>query len=122
MAHHDRSIHQCVTALAEKGGLSVTTAGELYGVLKFTASTWLQKYHRDGQVGRHRGTGLWHVSNPAKDAALVADAHRNPFVSARDLKAATGIPGQKPTLISRLKETGLRAQHVVVKELLNDEH
>jgi len=122
MAHHDRSIHQRVISLAEKGGLSATTAGELYGVPKFTESTWLQKYHTDGQVGRHRGTGLWHVSNPAEDVALVADTHRNPFVSARDLKAATGILGQKPTLISRLKEAGLRAQHTVVKELLNDEH
>jgi 3-hydroxyacyl-CoA dehydrogenase len=108
MAHHDRSIHQCVIALAEKGGLSATTAGELYGVPKFTASTWLQKYCKDGQVGRHRGTGLWRISNPAQDAALVANTHRNPFVSARDFKAATGIPAQKPTLLSRLKEAGLR--------------
>jgi hypothetical protein len=100
-------------------GLSATTVGELYSVPKFTASTWLQKYRRDGQVERHRGTGLWRISNPAPDAAFVADAHRNPF---GDLKAATGIPGQKPLLIARLKEAGLRAQHAVVKELLNDEH
>ena len=33
--------------------------------------------------------------NPAQDAALVAEAQRNPFISARDLKAATGFPGQK---------------------------
>ena len=66
--------------------------------------------------------GLWRVSGPAQDPALVAEAQRNPFVSARDLKAATGFPGQKTTLISRLKEAGLRARNAAVKEILTDEH
>jgi len=63
-----------VMALAEEGGLSSSTAGELYSVSKTTARTWLQKYQRVGQVGRRRGTGLWHVSSPAQDAALVRRA------------------------------------------------
>ena len=92
--HHnsscDRSIRKCVIALAEEGGLRASTADELYGVLKSTARAWLQKYRRDGKVGRCRGNGLWHVSSPAPDAVLVAEAQRNPFISARDLKAATG--------------------------------
>jgi len=83
---------------------------------------WLQKYRRDGQVGRRKGTGLWRVSSPAQDAALVAKAERNPFFCARDLKAATGFPGQKDMIISRLKASGLRARHAAVKELLTDEH
>jgi len=58
MAHHDRSIYELVIALAEEGGLSASTAGELYGVPKFTARAWLRKYRRDGQVGRRGGTGL----------------------------------------------------------------
>ena len=62
-----------VIALAEEEGLSASTAGELYSVPKSTARTWLQKYQRIGQVGRHRETGLWCVSNPAQDAALVAE-------------------------------------------------
>jgi hypothetical protein len=115
MAHHDRSICERIITLAEERGLSVSTAGELCGVLKSAAGAWLQKYRRDGQVGRHRGMGLWHVSSPAEDAALVAEAQRNPFVSTRDLKAATGFPGQKTMLISRLKEEGVRARHAVVK-------
>jgi len=122
MSHHDRSIRKRVIALAEKGGLSASTASELYGVPMSTAREWLQKYRRDGQVGSHKGTGLWRISNPAQDAALVAEAERNPFFSARDLKAATGFPGQKDTIISRLKAAGLRAQHAAVKELLTDEH
>jgi hypothetical protein len=122
MAHHDRSIHQRVIAFAEEGGLSASTAGELYSVLKSTARAWLQKYWWDGQVGRCRATGLWHVSSPAQDAALVAEAKRNPFVSARDLKAAAGFPWQRRMVILRLKEAGLREQHAVMKELLTDEH
>jgi len=52
----------------------------------------------------------------------VAEAERNPFFSARDLKAATGFPGGKSTIISRLKVAGLRAMHGAVKEVLTDEH
>jgi hypothetical protein len=55
-------------------------------------------------------------------SALVAKAERNPVFSARDLKAATGFPGQKDMIISRHKAAGLRARHAVVKELLTDEH
>jgi len=40
----------------------------------------------------------------------------------RDLKAATGFPGQKGRIISRLRAAGLRAQHAALKELLTDEH
>jgi hypothetical protein len=43
-------------------------------------------------------------------------------LSARDLKAATGFPGQRNMLISRLKKAGLRACHAAVKESLTDEH
>jgi hypothetical protein len=43
-------------------------------------------------------------------------------LTARDLKGATGFPGKKTTLISRLKEAGLRTRHAAVKELFTDEH
>jgi hypothetical protein len=36
--------------------------------------------------------GLWHVSSPAQDGAVVCEAHRNPFISERDLKAVTDFP------------------------------
>jgi hypothetical protein len=62
----------------------------------------------DGQVGRRRGTGLWCASSSAQNAALVAEAQKNTFTSARELKAATNFPGQKCMVISRLKEAGLR--------------
>jgi len=122
MADHDTCIRERVIALAEKGGLPTSTAGELYGVPMSTAREWLRKYRRDQQVGRHKGTGLWRVSSPAQDTALVAEAKSNAFFSARDLKAATGFPGQKGTIISRLRAAGLRARHAAVKELFTDEH
>jgi len=55
MAHHDRCIREHVIALAEKVGLSVSTAGELYGVPMSTAREWLRKYWRDQQVGKRKG-------------------------------------------------------------------
>jgi hypothetical protein len=51
----------------------------------------------------------WKVWYPAHDAVLVAKAQRNPFINARELKAATNFPGQESTVILRLKEAGLRA-------------
>jgi hypothetical protein len=122
MAHCDRSTRECVVALVEKGGLSVSTAGELYGVPKSTARELIWKYWMDGHVGSHIGTGLWRISSPAQDAALVAKAERNPFFGARNLKAATGFPGQKDTVILRLQAAGLRTRHAAVKELLTKEH
>jgi len=122
MAHCDRCIRERVIALAEKGGLSVSTADEIYGVPMSTAREWLRKYRRNQQVGSRKGTGLWRVSSPAHDATLVAEVERNPFFSARDLKAATGFPEQKDTIISRLRGAGLRARHAAVKELLTDKH
>jgi len=120
MAHHDRCIRESVIALAENEGLSASTAGELYGVPMSTARQLLRKYQRDQQVGRRKGTGLWRISSTAQDAALVAEAERNPFYSTRD--PATGFPGQKDTIISRLRVAGLRARHAAVKELLTGEH
>jgi hypothetical protein len=118
MAHHDRSIRECV----EKGGLYASTVEELHGVPMSAAREWLQKYRRNGQVRRRKGTGLWRVSSPALDAALVAETDRISFLSARNLKAATGFSGQKDTIISRLKAAGLRARSAAVKELLIDQH
>jgi len=105
MTYHDMCIRKRVIALAEKGGLPASTAP------MSTAREQLRKCRRDGQVGRRNGTGLWRVSSPAQDAALVAEAERNSFFSVRDLKASTGFPWQKDMIISRLRATGLRARH-----------
>jgi transposase len=95
IAHHDSSIRERVIAFAEKLQLSASAAGTCYGVSVSTAREWLWKYQRDGLVARPKGPGLWHVSSPAQDAGLVAETERNPFFSARDLKAFTGFPVQK---------------------------
>jgi len=79
VVHHDRYIRERIIALAEKGGLSASTAGELHGVPMSTAIEWLRKSRKDGQVERRKGTELWRVSSAPQDAALVAEAERNPF-------------------------------------------
>jgi len=108
MAHHDRCIRELAIALAEKGGLPANTAGELYGVHMSTARECIWKYRRDGQVMAR----LWVMARfqPSSGCCI------------RDLKAATGFPGQKDTIISRLRAAGLRAQHAALKELLTDQH
>jgi len=65
------------------------------------------KYQTDRQVGRCQTIRVWHASSPILDAALVAEVHRNPFISATKHKAAANIPGQKCMVIWRLQEAGL---------------
>jgi hypothetical protein len=104
MAHHERSIHKHVITHAEKGGLSASTAGEQYGVPTYTSREWLLKYRRDKQVGRRKGTGLWRVSSPAQDAALVPEAERNPFFGAGILKLLVAFLGKKTCLFQDLRQ------------------
>ena len=122
MAHHDRSNSECVIALPEKVGLSVSSARELHSVPMSTAREWLRKYRRDRQVAICKGTGLWRRFQSSSDAALAAEAKRNPFFSTRDLKDATGFRRQKDMIISRFNTAGLSARHGAVKQLLTDEH
>ena len=118
MDHHDRCIREHVIALA-KGGLSASTAGELCRVPMSTAREWLRKYRRDQQVGRRKGTGLWCVSSPAQDVALVAKLRETLSSVQGILKLLLAFLGKKTHLF---RDLGLRAQHAVVKELLTDEH
>jgi transposase-like protein len=104
MAHHGRSIRERVIALAEEIGLTASTSGEMWGVPKSTARAWLQKYRRDGQVGKRGGTGLWRVSSPAQNAALVAEAQRNPFWVQGILKLLLAFLGQKKHIYFETKE------------------
>jgi len=104
MAHHDRCIRERVIALAEKGGFSASTAGELYGIPMFTAREWLRKYRRDQQVGRRKGTGLWHVSNPAQDAALLAEVESNPSSVQGILKLLLAFLDKKKRLFQDLEQ------------------
>jgi len=103
MAHHDRCIRERVIALDEKEGLSASTAGELYGVPMSTARELLRKYWRDGQVGRHNRPGLWRVSSPAQDAALVAEAGREALSSVQGiLKLLLAFLGKRTRLFRDL--------------------
>ena len=120
MAHHERSIRERVITVAEKGGLSASTAGEQYGIPMSTAREWLRKYWRDGQVGRRRELGCG--AFPAQDAALVAEAERNPSSVQGNLKLLLAFQGKKKTIMSRLKAAGFRARHAALKEFLTDEH
>jgi len=95
-----------VSTLPENGGLSASTVEELYGVSMSTTRELLRKYRRDQQVSRRKGTGSWRVSSTDQHAALLVEVERNPFYSASNLKAATGFPGQKDTIISRLGSQG----------------
>ena len=104
MANHDRCIRVRVIILAEKGGLSVSTAGDLYGVPISTARERLWKYRRDQQFGSCKRTGLWHISSPAQDAALVAEADRNLFSVQGILKLLLAFLGKMTQLFQDLEQ------------------
>ena len=75
--------------------MSASTAGEQYGIPMSTARELLRKYRRDGQFGRRKGTGLWRVSSPVQDAALVAEAEKKPFSVQGTLKLLLAFLGAK---------------------------
>jgi hypothetical protein len=108
-AHHDRSIPERVIAVAETLRCSHVYCKGMATEIPEGWASW-------------KAQGLWRISSPAQDAASIAKAQRNPFFSARDLKAAAGFPEQEDMIILRLKAAGLRAWHAAVKELLTDEH
>jgi hypothetical protein len=58
---------------------------------------------------------------PSSECCVSSWSSETPFVSARDLKAATGFPGQKTPLFRDLKES-LRARNAEVKEIFNKEY
>jgi hypothetical protein len=74
---------------------------------KLHSKSMATKYQSDRQVGRCQRIRVRHVSSPVLDAALVAEVHRNPFISATKHKPAANIPGQKCMVIWRWKEAGI---------------
>ncbi|PSN41334.1 hypothetical protein C0J52_20910 [Blattella germanica] len=78
------------------------------------------------KVGRfeHRrpGSGRRRVSTPEQNAALVAEAVRNPFQSASAIRTNSQFPGSTRTALRRLKDEQLFARIAAKKELLKDEH
>jgi hypothetical protein len=92
-AHHDRSIRERVIALAEEGGLTAILH------VKCEVSGSLRQGHgcrnTAGMGKLESAEELAYCAYPTQDAALLAEAQRNPFLSSRNLKAATGFPGQK---------------------------
>jgi len=69
-----------------------------------TAREWLRKYRRDQQVGRRKGTGLWRVSSPAQDSALVAEAEINPSSVQGILKLLLAFLDKKTRLFQDLQQ------------------
>ena len=61
-----------------------------------TASRSLLQEHGYGNTGgMGKLDGFKELGHGAQDAASVTEAQRNSFISARDLKAATGFPVHK---------------------------
>ena len=58
-------------------------------------------YGNTGGMGKLEDAREGGYGASSSDAALVAEAERNPFFSTRDLKAATGFRRQKDTIIAR---------------------
>jgi hypothetical protein len=52
----------------------------------------------------HRGNKLQRICRAAQNAPLVAEAQRNPFIRAGELRAATNFLGKKLSLFRDLKK------------------
>ncbi|PSN40039.1 hypothetical protein C0J52_22491 [Blattella germanica] len=78
------------------------------------------QFSREGH--RRPGSGRRRVSTPEQNAALVAEAVRNPFQSISAITTNSQFPGSTRTALRRLKDEKLFARIAAKKELLRDEH
>jgi hypothetical protein len=118
MVYQDK-ICQWIITLARDGRLSASIAGGLYNAL---GCSILQGYQTYGKVGRDWVYWLRYESCLAQDVVLVAEAHRNSFVSERVLKGTSKFARQKNIFTLRPKDSGPWAWDTVVKELPTNEH
>jgi hypothetical protein len=81
---HDGSICEYIFTLIEGSRLSTSAVGGWYGLVsRSPRKSMAMEYDMNVQVRRCRVTGLWCISIPAHDVAVVAEGQRNPFISAR---------------------------------------
>ncbi|PSN54803.1 hypothetical protein C0J52_02004 [Blattella germanica] len=102
----------------ECGGLSAALS---IGVPVSTAHRWVQ-LSREGVEHHRPGSGRRRISTPEQNAALVAEAVRNPFQSVSAIRTNSQLPGSTETAQWHLKDEQLFARIAAKKELLKDEH
>lgn len=119
--HKDLSTRKSLLTLVNTAGYSISQAALSIGVPVSTAHRWVQ-LSREGVEHRRPGSGRRRVSTPEQNAALVAEAVRNPFQSASAIRTNSQFPGSTRTALRRLKDEQLFARIAAKKELLKDEH
>jgi len=71
---------------------------------KLHSKSMATKYQTDRQVGRCQSIRVWQVSSPVLDAALVAEVHRNPFISATKQRLLLTFLGRNVWLFGDCKK------------------
>jgi hypothetical protein len=95
---HNKFIHKTVITVV--GGRITCTCYRwmLWCSIVRPRASWPQKYPADTLVGRHRGTIIWHV-RPCSGCCVSSKSPKLPFISAREPKATSDVPGQKGVVI-----------------------
>ncbi|PSN52023.1 Non-specific lipid-transfer protein [Blattella germanica] len=119
--HKDLSTRKSLLSLVNTAGYSISQPALSIGVPASTAHRWVQ-LSREGVEHRRPGSGRRCVCTPEQNAALVAEAVRNPFQSASAIITNSQFPGSTQTALQRLKDEKLFARIAAKKELLKDEH
>ena len=119
--HKDLCTRKSLLTLVNAAGYSISQAALSIGVPVSTAHRWVQ-LSREGVEHRRPGSGRRRVSTPEQNAALVAEAVRNPFQSASAIRTNSQFPGSTRTALRRLKDEQLFARIAAKKEILKDAH
>lgn len=120
--HYDSAVKEGVIALIRNANMRVSDAGAQYGVNRATAYRWWKRYQERGNVARKNGSGRPRASSAVQDRSLIEECRRHPFMSARQLKQASGFPGDVNTVRRRLRNANLRSFRAARKEKLSESH
>ncbi|KAJ4441254.1 hypothetical protein ANN_11108 [Periplaneta americana] len=91
----------------EKGkGYSISQAARRIGIPVSAVHRWVQ-LSREGIEHCPPGSGRRRVSTPEQNAALAAEAVRNPYQPASAIKTNSHFPGFSRTLLQHLKDAEL---------------
>lgn len=114
-----RDMRQRVIALVE-AGYGARSAGRLVGVPGSTAARWVHRYQNLGEVENRPIPGRPRISSLEEDALLFETVRQDPFLTANEIRAASNFPGSSQTVISRLRNRGIRSRRAAQMEILGE--
>ncbi|KAJ4448315.1 hypothetical protein ANN_10330 [Periplaneta americana] len=80
----------------------------------------VHRYQNSGEVENRPIPGRQRISSLEEDALLFETDRQDPFRTANEIRAASNFPGSSQTVISRLRNRGIRSRRAAQMEILGE--